>query len=96
MTYFAGSGARDQHWHPLAGMIGAFPSRVVAVIGGEDRQIAGAEGGQKSGQAGVEPFQRPGVSRHVTSVAIHGIEFDKIRERQRRVGSGIGPDPQAL
>ena len=38
----------DQHRHPFARVVGAAPGRVVAVVGGEDRQIAGPQAAQET------------------------------------------------
>ena len=46
----AGRQAHDQHRHPLAGMVGAAECRVVAVVGGEDQEVARAEARENFGQ----------------------------------------------
>ncbi len=38
---WAHPGAEEQHRHVLAGMVGAGPGRIAAMVGGDQRQIAG-------------------------------------------------------
>ncbi len=57
-----GAGAGDQHRHPFAGVIGAAPGRVIAVIGGEDRQIAGPAAGPESARRGHRTIPARGHS----------------------------------
>ena len=45
----AGEKAEDRHL--LAGVVGAAPGRIVAVVGGEDQQIVRAQRGDQLGQA---------------------------------------------
>lgn len=82
-----------QHRHPFAGMFRAGPGRVIAVIGGKDRQISGPKPVEKAGQGGVKAFQRPRIARHIAGMAVKRIEFNEIREHQGAVfGLACQPD----
>ena len=48
--------AVHQNRHPFAGVIRAGPSRVIAVVGGDDLQVVGAEFGQQLAEFCVKPF----------------------------------------
>lgn len=62
----------------LAGVVGAGPGRVVAVVGGEAQEIAVAQFGQKLGQAGIEFFEGAAVADGVATVAKDGVEIDEV------------------
>jgi len=82
-TAKAGSAtARHHNRHTFAGMFGAGPGGIIAVIGGEQRHITRLQPRQKAAHAGIEPFQRAGIARHVAPVAIEAVEFDKVRKGQ--------------
>ena len=68
-----GAHAPAHHRHPFPRVFGPAPGRVVAVIGGEDRQIAGPKLREEPRQARIEPLQRPGLARHVARMAGHRL-----------------------
>ena len=70
----------------LARMIMAAPSRIVAVVGGEDAEVVGAHLGCDLGQARVEGFEARGVARDVAAVAVFAVEIDEIDEDEAAVG----------
>ena len=74
--------AEGQDRDGLAGMVGALPGRIAAVIGGDDRQIAGLQFRLEFGQPPIELFQRRGVARHVAAVAEQHVEIDEIGEQE--------------
>ena len=82
------AGAVDQHRRALAGMVGAAPGRVVAVIGGDDEQIARPEPRQKRRQGGVEPLEMAGIARDVAPVTEFAVELDQIGEDET-AGCGL-------
>ena len=71
--------------HPLARVVGAGPCRIVAVIGGKDRQIAGPQRRKEARHLPVEPFQRAGIARDVAAVAVERVEFHEVRKGQGTV-----------
>src|SRR5690606_22974002 len=72
----AGAGAEDGY--ALAGMVGAGRGRIVAVVGGDDRQIAGAEPGEKRGKPGIEGLECARIARDVARMAPERVEIDKV------------------
>ena len=54
--------------------------RVVAVVGGQDQQVAGAEARGDLGQAGVEGLERAGVAGDVARWPQSGVEVDVVGE----------------
>ncbi len=54
---------KDQDRHLFAGVVGAAPGRIVAVVGGEDQEIVGPQLGDQLGQAAIERLKRLRHSR---------------------------------
>jgi hypothetical protein len=71
--------------HPLARVVGAGPCGIVAVIGGEQHQVVGAQRGEDRADFGVEPFEVARIARHVAAVAVEAVELDEIGEGQAAV-----------
>jgi hypothetical protein len=80
---FARAAPMDQHGHALAGVVGAAPGRIVAMIGGEKCHVAGAERVEEPGQRRVERSSAAGVAGDVAAMAVKAVELDEIGEDQR-------------
>jgi len=81
-AYGPRANACADQWHPLAGVFCAAPCRIVAVIGCENRQITRFQRSQKLPHTGIEPFQLPGIARHIAAVAKIAVKLDKVRKGQ--------------
>ena len=78
----------------LAGMVGAAPGRIVAVVGGEDAEVVGAHRARDLRQARVERFEAGGVAGDVAAMAVFAVEIDEIDEDEAAVG-GLARAPRA-
>ena len=78
-----------QDRHLLAGVVGAAPGRVVAVVGGQDQQIVRAQRGDELGQPGVEGLERRGVAGDVAAVAVDRVEIDEVGEDEVAVAGHV-------
>ncbi len=76
----AGAETVDEDGHAFAGVVGSGPRRVVAVVGGDDEEVAVAQGGNEASNLCVEPVQVFAVACGVTAVAEFAVEFDEIGE----------------
>src|SRR6266550_8435942 len=74
-----------QDWNLLAGMIGSVPSRIAAVVGGNDEQVAVRKAIDELRQAAVEVFQCFRIARAIAPVAIKAVEVDEISKQQSAV-----------
>ena len=77
---------QDHERHFLAGVIGAAPGRVVAVIGGDDDEVVLVDPREEAGEPRVELDQRLRVAGDVAAVAVEHVEIDEVREDQPVVG----------
>src|SRR5262245_18485211 len=68
--------------HAFAGVVGAAPCRVIAVIGGENEKIALAQIGEKLRQSTVKALKGRGVTLNVASMTVVGVEVDEIGDEQ--------------
>jgi hypothetical protein len=71
-----------QDRHALAGVVGARPGRIVAVIGGEDREVAGSQTRQEVARLGVEGLERARIAGHVARMAVIAVELDEVAKGQ--------------
>src|SRR5439155_4946782 len=71
--------------HAFARMIGAFPGRIAAVVGGEDEKIAGPEKRERLGYALIEGLECGRISFDIAAVAMERIEIDEIGHCQSAV-----------
>src|SRR5687768_10982761 len=72
--------AKSHDRNVFAGVVGALVGGIVAVIGGEDDQVAGPEQGDELGQAAVEFFQAIRIAGGVAAMAVKLVEVDEIGE----------------
>ena len=70
----------------LAGVVGAAPGGVVAVVGGDDDEVAVAQGGLDLRDAPVEGLERGRIAGNVAAVAEFAVEIDEIGEDEAAVG----------
>ena len=75
--------------HVFAGVLGAFPTGVAAVVGGEQQQVVVIEGGEQLRQAGIEVLQRGGVARYVPAMAVDRIEIHEVGHDHGRAVAGL-------
>ena len=83
------AGAKAKDWDVFAGVLGATPSGIIAVIGGENDEVAGLEFRFKFRQAAVKGFKAGRVSYNIASVAEFGIEIDEIGKKKAAIGKII-------
>ncbi len=81
--------AVEQHRNVFAGVVGAAPGRVAAVVGGQHHHIALLHQLEQLRQTGVEVLQRVGVALHVTAVAVGGVEVHEVGEDDGVVTGGL-------
>src|SRR5687767_9879518 len=70
----------------LAGVVRATPSRVVAVVRGNDNKVARLESRGDLRHPPVKRFERCGVARNVPAVTELGVEIDEVGEGETAVG----------
>ena len=82
-----GLGKSSRIGHLLAGVIGAAPGRIVAVVGGEDQQIVVAAA-WRSVRAGArsKASSACGIAGDVAAVAVFLVEIDEIGHDEGAVG----------
>ena len=76
--------------HVLAGMVASGPARIAAVIGGDEREIAGSQQSFERGQPAIEILQRACIAGNVAPVAVQHVEINEIDQNQRVVWRGRG------
>ena len=72
----------DEDRHLLAGVVAARPGRVVAVVGGEDCQVARAQRVQELRQTVVERFQLGSIAGYIAPVPPQLVEIDEVDDDQ--------------
>jgi len=70
----------DEEGDGFAGVVGAGPGGIEAVVGGDDEEIAEIEEGEETGKMGIEFGESAGVADGVAAVAIEHVEFDEVEE----------------
>ena len=78
--------AEPKHRHLLAGVVGARPGRIAAVIGGDIARSPAAAARDKFRQPRVERFERRRIAGHVAAMPVERVEIDEIGEHQAAVG----------
>ena len=73
-----------QQRHAFAGMIGARPGGIAAVIGRNQQQVVIAHRAQDIGQEGVEIAQRLGIARHIAAMAVGHVKVHQVHKAQAR------------
>src|SRR5260221_8935575 len=76
------AGSEGEHRDVLAGMIGAAPTRIAAVIGTDDRDVAWPQRGAEHRQPGVEGGKCGGIAPDVAAMAVERVEVVEIGEDQ--------------
>ncbi len=74
--------AEHQQRNMLARVVGAWRGRIVAVIGGDDQQIAGLDPRQQRRQSRVESLEVGGVALGIVAMPVHGVKVDQVGEDQ--------------
>src|SRR2546421_9996168 len=77
-----------QDWNLLAGMIGSVPSRIAAVVGGNDEQVAVRKAIDELRQAAIEVFQCFRIARAVAAGAIKAVGGDENGEKESAARKG--------
>ena len=92
LAYRARRNARPEgeNGDDFAGVIGARPGGIAAVIGGEDNEVAGHQCSLQFGYAFVERFQRGGIARHIAAMSVGLVEVDEVREGDGIIRHGLG------
>lgn len=83
---------KDEDGHMLAGVVGAAPGWIIAMIGGDDGGIARPRRGEEFGESGVECLKAMGIASNVAAVAEIRVEIEEIGENQtavRKLRQGI-------
>src|SRR5438552_1552949 len=75
-------GSDADHRNAFACMVGAAPGRIIAVVGGEDEQVARLDAGQRFRQPAVEGLERRGIAGDIAPMAELGVEIDEIGKDQ--------------
>jgi hypothetical protein len=75
-------GPGDEQQAVLAGVVGAVPGGVVAVVADQHEHVVGAQRGAQLGQARVERGQRRRVAVRVAAVAVDRVEADQVGEHE--------------
>jgi hypothetical protein len=73
-------GTEPQHRHDLAGVVSAGPGRVAAVVGRDQREVAGAQPRAEFRKSRVEGLQRRRIARYVAPMAKQRVEVDEVGE----------------
>src|SRR3954468_13548840 len=79
------AGAESNDGNMLAGVIGAVPGRIVAMIGGDDDKITGSQPRGQIGQPGVETLKRGRITRDVAAMPIERVEVVEVGEGQASI-----------
>ena len=82
-------GTETQDWRVFAGMIGPLPTRVVAMIGGDDGKVAFTQSCLDFGHTPIEVLERRRISRDVAAVAVFAVEIDQIGEDESAIRQGF-------
>ena len=72
----------------LAGMVGALPGGVVAMVGGDDDKVAVPQGCLDFRDAPVEGLKRRRIAGDVAAVAVFAVEIDQIGEDEAAIRQG--------
>ena len=72
--------AERHHRNILARVVAALVGRVVAVVGGQDHEVARLQDGDQLRQAAIEFFQAIGIAGDVAAVAEKLVEVDEVGE----------------
>ena len=75
----------------FAGVIGSWPSGVVAVVGRDDEQIVLVNPREKSAEPVIEGGERLSVSLRVAAVAVEHVKVAEVGEEERTFHLGGGP-----
>ena len=73
---------QDKNGHAFAGVIGTAPGGVIAVIGGEDDEVVGADFRKKRSQPNIEFLQRPRIPGHVAAVSVQHVKIHQVGKKQ--------------
>lgn len=79
------TGRMGQDRYDFPRVVGAAEGRVVAVVGGDDQEIAGPQSAEQLRQAAVEMLKAGRVAGRVAAMTMIGIEVDEIGEGQAAI-----------
>jgi len=93
--------SESEHRNLFAGVVGAAPGGIGAVVAGNEEGVAVAQLRQRGGQPGIERPQRLGIARGIAAVTKVLVALDQIDEEQpiegpheliqrRRLRLGVG------
>lgn len=80
------AGPKDENRHMLAGVIGAAPCRIIAMIGGDDGEIAWPQFREEFGQPCIKCLKAMRIAGHIAAVTELRVEIEEIGEDQPAVG----------
>src|SRR5208282_6894064 len=79
------AGAKDENGHMLAGVVGAVPCWIIAMVGGNHGGIARPHHSEKLGQSCIKSLKAMRIARHIAAVAEIRVEIQEIGEDQAAV-----------
>src|SRR5665213_3156311 len=82
----AEAGAEGENRHVFTRVVGTAKCRIIAVVGGNDDEIAGPQCHDELRQAPVESFEAIGVAGDVAAVAEVRVEVDEVAEDETALG----------
>lgn len=79
----------EEHRDALAGVVGARPTGIIAVIGGDAQEIVGAEFGKEMRDAGIEFLKCEAVAGGVSAVPEDGVEIHEVCHHHPPVAAAV-------